>query len=126
MTLLWFTLGAAGATLAGVILRWGLWAPVIAVPLAAGWLLLRRTGKRPAVRAVLLGAAAALLWLTVYGAVFHAPAEDLAYRTVRLEAVVTDWPEETAYGVRVPVKAGEEGGRKVKAVFYGEIGRAHV
>ena len=119
MTLVWFALGAAGATLAGVMLHWGLWALAAAVSLAAGWLVLRRRGKGPAVRAVLLGAAAALLWLAVYGAVFHAPAEELAYRTVRLEAAVTDWPEETAYGVRVPVKAGEEGGRKVKSVYYG-------
>ena len=120
MTLVWFALGAAGAALAGVMLSWGLWAlPLAALP-AAGWFLLRRTGKQPALRAVLPGAAVALAWLAVYGAIFHAPAEELAWRTVRLEAVVTDWPEETPYGVRVPVKAGEEGGGRVKAVFYGD------
>ncbi|MBR5533797.1 MAG: DNA internalization-related competence protein ComEC/Rec2, partial [Ruminiclostridium sp.] len=68
----------------------------------------------------LLGAGLALLWLTAYGVLFQAPAEDLKNRTVRLEAVVTDWPEATDYGLRVPVKAGEGDGRKVSALLYCE------
>lgn len=45
--------------------------------------------------------------------------QDLEHRTIRMEAVVTQWPEETDYGVRVPVRAGEREGRKVSALFYG-------
>ena len=120
MTLLWFALGAAPACLLGV----GVLPGSCLLPLAAAaglfWLLLRRMKKRPLLRAVILGAAAALAWTAAYGAVFHAPAEALANRTVRLEAVVTGWPEETEHGVRVPVRAGEAGGRKVKAVYYGD------
>ena len=32
---------------------------------------------------------------------------------------MTQWPEETDCGVRVPVRAGEREGRKVSALFYG-------
>ena len=119
MTLAWFALGAAGAALAGVLAGGPMWLPALALPAAAGWLFLRRRGMASAGRAVLLGAAVSLVWLTAYGAVFHAPADALANRTVRLEAVVTDWPEADDYGVRIPVKAGAEGGRRVKAVYYG-------
>lgn len=119
MTLLLFTAGFAAALLAGVYLPFQGWALCAGLGLLAVWLgltLLKR-GKMP--RRVLLGMALALLWLTAWGAVFHAPAEALENRTVRLQAVVEDWPEATDYGLRIPVRAGEEGGRKVKALFYG-------
>ena len=119
MTLVWFTLGAAGAALAGVLLGGPLWLLLPALLGLGAWALLRQKDRGGVLRAILLGAAVSLVWLAVYGAVFHAPADRLAGRTVRLEAVVTDWPEATPYGARVPVKAGEEGGRKVKAVYYG-------
>lgn len=121
MTLVWFALGAALAALAGVMLDAPLWLPAAAALAAAVCFLLRKKGRGGALRAGLAGVAVALVWLGVYGAVFHAPADALADRTVRLEAVVTDWPEETQYGARLPVKAGEEGGRKVKAVYYGDF-----
>ena len=92
----------------------------MAAVLVLVWFLLGRKGFKPVLRSALLGAAVALAWTALYGVVFHAPAQNLANRTVRLEAVVTGWPEETRYGVRIPVNAGEEGGRTVKAVFYGD------
>jgi len=121
MTLVWFTLGAAAAALMGAMTGGSLWVLPVAVAAAGGWFLLRRRDRGAWVRPILLGAAVALVWLAVYGGVFHAPAQDLADRTVRLEAVVTDWPETTQYGARVPVRAGEEGGRKVKALYYGDF-----
>ena len=120
MSLLCFAVGAASACLAGVTVLYAQLLLPLAAVLGLGWFFLRRKGLRPGLRAALLGAAIALAWTALYGLVFHAPADDLANRTVRLEAVVTGWPEESGYGVRVPVNAGEEGGRKVKAVFYGE------
>lgn len=120
MTLVWFTAGAALAALLGVCLPWTAWvlpAGLGALALSFG---LRGLNKWPPARRVLLGGAVALLWLVGYGALFHAPAQDLACRTVRLEAVVAQWPQETEYGVRIPVKAGEAGGRKVSALFYGD------
>ena len=120
MTLPLFTAGFAAALLAGVYLPVSGWNLYAGLGLLAVWLgltLLKR-GKQP--RQVLLGMALSLLWLTAWGAVFQAPAEALANRTVRLQAVVEDWPEATDYGLRIPVRAGEEDGRKVKALFYGD------
>lgn len=119
MTLVWFTGGFALATLLGVYLPWTTWVlPVGLVSLAVS-LVCRGMKKWPPLSRVLLGCAVALLWLTAYSAVFLSPAQDLADRTVRLEAVVTQWPEKTEHGVQIPVKAGEEGGRQVSALFYG-------
>ena len=118
MTLLLFTAGAVLALLAGVYLPWTGWVLPVGIGCLVLFLGLALLKKLARPRLVLLGTALALLWLTAYGAVFQAPAEALEYRTVRLEAVVTDWPEETEFGLRVPVKAGEEGGRKVGALFY--------
>ncbi len=119
MTLLFFTVGFAAALAAGIYLPAQGWALAVGLGLLVVWLglTLRKRGKVP--RQVLLGMALALLWLTAYGAVFHAPAKALEDRTVRLQAVVEDWPEITDYGLRVMVRAGEEGGRKGKALFYG-------
>lgn len=120
MIVLWFTGGAALACLLGVYLPWTAWVlPAGLVCLGAGvvCLLLK---KWPPIKGLLLGSGLALVWLTAYGALFLAPAQDLAHRTVRLEAVVTQYPQETDYGVQIPVDAGEEGGRKVSALFYGE------
>lgn len=120
MSLPCFALGAALAFLAGVAVIHALWLLPMAAVLVLVWFLLGRKGFKPVLRSALLGAAVALAWTALYGVVFHAPAQNLANRTVRLEAVVTGWPEETRYGVRIPVNAGEEGGRTVKAVFYGD------
>lgn len=126
MTVLLFTAGATVALLLGVYLSQTAW--VLPVGLAGlvlflglslvrrgRWLwLLRR------VRVTALGVSLALLWLTLYGVVVLAPAQALEYRTVRLDAVVADWPQLVDHGVRITVRAGEEGQRKSKAVFYGD------
>lgn len=118
--LTWFTGGFVLAALLGVYLSWTAWVLPAGLVCLAGALVCRLIQKWVSLRRILLGGGVALLWLTVYGALFLAPAQDLADRTVRLEAVVTQWPQETDYGVQIPVDAGEEGGRKVSAIFYGE------
>ena len=118
MTLLWFTVGFALAALLGAYLPWTVWVLPAGLAGLGGWLVLRRTGRGRTPRLLLLGGALSLLWLTAYGLVFHAPAEGMEHRTIRMEAVATGWPEETDYGVRVPVKAGEEDGRRVRALLY--------
>lgn len=120
MTLVWFAVGFALAAGLGVYLPWMVWILPAAAAALAAWFLLRRKGRGRIARPVLLGVAISLAWLTAYGAIFHAPAEAMEYRTVRLEGVVTDWPEATQYGARIPVRAREEDGRKVKALFYGD------
>lgn len=104
MTVLMFTVGATAALLLGVYLTQTAW--VLPVGLAGlvvfvglsfvrrgRWLwLLRR------VRVTALGVSLALLWLTLYGVVVMAPAQALEHQTVRLEAVVTDWPQAVDHG----------------------------
>ena len=124
MILLWFTAGVVPAVLLGVYLPWSAWVlPVGLGSLAAGFLF-KGLKKWPPLRRFLFGAGAILVWLAVYSALFQAPAQDLEHRTIRMEAVVTQWPEETDYGVRVPVRAGEREGRKVSALFCGPGGPA--
>ena len=120
MTLRWVTAGVVGAALLGVYLSWTAWVlPVGLAALAAG-VLLRVLKKFAPARWVLLGAGIALLWLTVYGAMVRAPAQALESRTVPIQGEVLQWPEETLYGARLYLKAGEPGGKPVKALFYGE------
>lgn len=60
-----------------------------------------------------------MVWLAVYSALFHAPAQDLEHRTIQMEAVVTQWPEETDYGVRGAGPGGGEGRPEgVRAVLW--------
>ncbi|MFQ9411254.1 MAG: DUF4131 domain-containing protein [Evtepia gabavorous] len=98
MILLWFTAGVVPAVLLGVYLPWSAWVlPVGLGSLAAGFLF-KGLEKWPPLRRFLFGAGAILVWLAVYSALFHAPAQDLEHRTIQMEAVVTQWPEETDYG----------------------------
>lgn len=63
------------------------------------------------------GAAAALCWNWCYESVVRLPAERLA-GTERAAVLVTeDYPEESAYGVRIPVRLKGEG---VRALYYGD------
>lgn len=55
-------------------------------------------GRRTAVCLALLGAAVGLLWFQGYTAIFRAPAQALAGRSVSFSAAVTGWPRETATG----------------------------
>ena len=90
MTLLLFTAGFALSALLGVYLPGTVWfLPAGLVCLTLGTALLPRL-RRPCL--VVLGAAAALLWLHAYGQLFLAPAHAMENRTLRLEATVADWP----------------------------------
>ncbi len=72
-------------------------------------------------RAVLIlsGLSVGLLWTALYMSVFFQPARDLDGRTVRLSAVVADWPQEGEYGgYTVVVQAETEGWAKVSSILY--------
>ena len=72
-------------------------------------------------RAVLIlsGLSVGLLWTALYMSVFFQPARDLDGRTVRLSAVVADWPQAGEYGgYTVVVQAETEGWAKVSAILY--------
>ena len=73
----WFTAGVVPAVLLGVYLPWSAWVlPVGLGSLAAGFLF-KGLKKWPPLRRFLFGAGAILVWLAVYSALFHAPAQDL-------------------------------------------------
>ena len=85
MILLWFTAGVVPAVLLGVYLPWSAWVlPVGLGSLAAGFLF-KGLKKWPPLRRFLFGAGAILVWLAVYSALFHAPAQDLEHRTIQME-----------------------------------------
>ena len=73
------------AVLLGVYLPWSAWVlPVGLGSLAAGFLF-KGLKKWPPLRRFLFGAGAILVWLAVYSALFHAPAQDLEHRTIQME-----------------------------------------
>ena len=68
---------------------------------------------------ILSGLSVGLLWTALYMSVFFQPARDLDGRTVRLSAVVADWPQEGEYGgYTVVVQAETEVWAKVSAILY--------
>ena len=77
--------------------------------------LLHQKGRIPW---ALAGLALGFLWLALYSALFYAPAGTLEGRTVRLEGIVTGWPTQTDYGVSVPLRGGEAGGRQLPMLVY--------
>lgn len=56
-----------------------------------------------------LGLALGFLWFVCYDALVYRPAQQLAEKTIRLEAVVTQYPNVTEYGLSVSVRGGEAG-----------------
>ena len=96
----WVLPGGAGDLAAGVLLR------VLKKFAPARWVLLGG-GHCPALAHGLRG----------HG---QGPAQALESRTVPIQGEVLQWPEETLYGARLYLKAGEPGGKPVKALFYGE------
>lgn len=69
-----------------------------------------RCPQRRRVLWLCFGLTLGFLWFFAYSSMFYLPAQQLAGRTVRLdEAVVTQWPSQTQYGLSVPVRGGEAG-----------------
>ena len=69
--------------------------------------LMRNRHHRIGLRLVCLGGALGFLWTAAYFLLVFRPAQDMDNRTVRLSAIVSEWPQETDYGysVLVDVKA---------------------
>lgn len=100
------------------------------LPLAAGLALLaalaalalgRKRRLRRRLLLILLGLALGLSWTAAYTRLFFQPALELDGQTVRLDAVVTDFPQASAYGgYTVPVKVSFGPVAAVSAVLYGD------
>ena len=85
---------------------------------AVGLVMRKKSPARTRIRLILFGLAAGFLWTALYMVIFFQPACDLDGRTVRLTAIVTDWPQEGLYGgCTVPVRAETEGWVKVSAIL---------
>lgn len=67
---------------------------------------------------IFLGLAAGFLWFGLYSSLFYLPAQELNNKTILMEAEVTNWPQETEYGISVPIRGGEATGRHVPMLLY--------
>lgn len=64
------------------------------------------------------GLFAGFVWTTVYDAVFFAPARELDDQTVRMSAVVTDYPRQRDYGWQVSARMETQQGRTLHVLLY--------
>lgn len=58
------------------------------------------------------------LWFFLYSTLFYVPSQNFAHKTIRLEAVVTQFPTKTEYGISVCVRGGEANGRSFPLRLY--------
>ena len=106
----------------------GLLPSMLLVPLGVGLLFAgpafwrgmgpKRRRPRLAVVLVLAGLAAGFLWTAVYQQWVFRPARELDDRTVRLEAVVEEYPQQTDYGYSVVVRCRTGGLQTLLALLY--------
>lgn len=118
-----FAFSFAGAVFfANYLLPEALLFPVGALLLmvAAAVLLLLRRRRRPCLfwTLVCAGLSAGLLWTALYTAVVFQPARDMDDRTLRMEATVADWPQETDYGYSVLVRTKTQSFVTLNAILY--------
>lgn len=73
-----------------------------------------------------VGAVLGLLWTSGYDRLFVDPVRALDDTTVVLTGAVTDWPEETEYGIKVRVRADLPQGGCTDAMLYLDAEYAHV
>ncbi|MDF2838316.1 MAG: internalization-related competence protein ComEC/Rec2, partial [Evtepia sp.] len=86
--------------------------------LCAFFMLHKTLRQHPRILWISLGFSAGFLWFLIYSFLFYFPAQQLNDRTIQMDAVVTDWPQKTEYGISVPVRGGETGGRTVPMLLY--------
>lgn len=75
---------------------------------------------RSQVRLLLLsfGLCFGFLWFFLYQTVVYLPSQHLVNQTIRFEAVVTQFPVQTEYGISVSVRGGEPNGRSFPMRLY--------
>ncbi len=110
--------------------------PISALPLcgavclaaALGLALLLRRRRLLRLRALLalLGLTAGFLWCAGYDAVVYRPVRAMDGATLRLEATVSDWPQQTDYGISVLVRVDAGGPVPTTAVVYADEAFSHL
>lgn len=117
---MWFSLPFGAGCLACQYLlpeRWRAWCALAALAAALGARALGDRRVRRLARIACAGLAAGVLWYAGYAGWTLAPAAEAAGREDLAVMELTDYPEETAYGARAPVRAeGVRGG----AVYFGD------
>jgi len=97
--------------------RW-LWAAAVSLVLLGGSFLLLKGRRRKLLCLVCAGLSAGFLWTQFYDAVFFQPARELDDQTIRMNAVVTDYPRERDYGWQVSARMETENGRNLNVLLY--------
>lgn len=77
-----------------------------------------KSEKKLAFVLIFFGLSFGMLWYFVYGMIFYTPAELMDGKTETVEAVVSNFPEETEYGSRAEIKVKVEGYPPVKTRLY--------
>lgn len=72
------------------------------------------------------GLALGFLCFALHNGILYLPSQVLADKTIRLEAVVTQYPSQTDYGIRVPVRGGEAGAQHFSMQLYLPTDFAHL
>jgi len=93
-----------------------LWLGVSALLLFLGLLRWKRSQVR--LLWICFGLCFGFLWFFLYHTVLYLPSQQLVNQTIRFEAVVTQFPVETDYGISVSVRGGEPNGRSFPMRLY--------
>ncbi|MGI5963209.1 MAG: DNA internalization-related competence protein ComEC/Rec2 [Lawsonibacter sp.] len=98
---------------------------VICLGAAVGCRMIRLRYLRVCGQIACCGAALGLLWTAAYEDLFFQPAKELDGKTVVLAGTVSEWPQETEYGVSVLVQADTDSFVRINTLLYiDEQGRA--
>jgi len=95
-----------------------LWAAMVSLVLLGGASLLLKDRRRKLLCIVCAGLSAGFLWTRCYDAVFFQPARELDDQTIRLIAVVTDYPRERDYGWQVSARMETDEGKSLNVLLY--------
>ena len=95
-----------------------LWAAVACLILFGGGFLFLRGNRRLRLCLVCAGLAVGFVWTAFYDAVFFAAARKLDDHTIRMSAVVTDYPRQRDYGWQVSARMETQRGRPLHVLLY--------
>ena len=127
-----FSGGYAAAVFAAVLLlpRLNVWLfGAVCAGVVLLFALLRRILPDKARRRAMLccaGMAIGMLWTGGYNRLFVAPVQALNDTTIVLSGTVSDWPEETGYGIKVRIRADLPQGGRADAMLYLDGAYAYV
>ena len=96
---------------------WLMLSGLFAAGFAAG-VFAARGKRRLQICLICAGLSLGILWTQAYDAIFFRPARELDDQTIRLSAVVLDYPVERDYGWQVPARMETQMGTALKVILY--------